>query len=607
MDARLFLDGFFPIVDYGSRQPFYVFMLALFLRLFGTSLVIGRLVPLLSGIGVGFMLFLLGRRLFNPTVGLIAALIYMFLPLTIIWSVIVKTEPLTILLACISVYFVSQAIDGSLRKQAWLILAGIFAATAFYVRQPALYLPLAVVIFLFVIKNATLQETSRRLLFFALGYLAVCAGMASVFLSKMTWQQVFFSQIDPLNLIWNRLAHLFGVIPLQYKVVDTSGFRILDQDMSYTMEAWRQSISFSLFIIVGAVYGIVKQGFTGKALSDDKTRAVTLLFLWAASVLMLYLFQTANRGFYTQYFTEALPPLILIASFSLYKIFHKIKFPVILFVALVFAAYYFLFLLQRVVWWIFPGTAVYLAIAIFLAVLISLYALADHVKIEQVLLSLLFLIVPVPIIFILFRLLKIEVILALVGTLVLLFGLARVLQKFKIRVGSLASSVVILTSVFISALDSGRIISPQYEAVWSQHTLAKVSRTLQQEGEASDEVLSGGTIWTFEAGMVPFLNVSHPTEFFKKKNAEFESEFHEHPPRFIIKDGYTHRKFARYWTFLQEELKTHYEEIESVEGSRYPVRIYKLIENPFFRKTFIAQRVLNSQTDGRINEVTIGL
>jgi hypothetical protein len=37
MDGRLALDGLVPKVDYGSRQPFYVSVIAIVLKLFGIS------------------------------------------------------------------------------------------------------------------------------------------------------------------------------------------------------------------------------------------------------------------------------------------------------------------------------------------------------------------------------------------------------------------------------------------------------------------------------------------------------------------------------------------------------------------------------------------
>ena len=58
LDARLLLEGQMPVTDFGSRQPLYVLIIALFLKLFGLSHWAGRLMPLLSSLGVGWLLYI---------------------------------------------------------------------------------------------------------------------------------------------------------------------------------------------------------------------------------------------------------------------------------------------------------------------------------------------------------------------------------------------------------------------------------------------------------------------------------------------------------------------------------------------------------------------
>jgi hypothetical protein len=127
-----------------------------------------------------------------------------------------------------------------------------------------------------------------------------------------------------------------------------------------------------------------------------------------------------------------------------------------------------------------------------------------------------------------------------------------------------------------SAVYSGSIIGPRYEAVWSPQTLKQSVRFLQTHGIPSDKVISGAMIWTFEAGLTPFLNVPHPTELLMKRLQDFESLFKADPPQFIIIDGYTQRKFAKYWEFITEQIQVMYEKAEVISGSKYPVEIYQL-------------------------------
>ena len=45
MDGRFILQGLTPYVDYNARMPFYIYLIALFLKLFGLGFSAGRLLP----------------------------------------------------------------------------------------------------------------------------------------------------------------------------------------------------------------------------------------------------------------------------------------------------------------------------------------------------------------------------------------------------------------------------------------------------------------------------------------------------------------------------------------------------------------------------------
>ena len=109
------------------------------------------------------------------------------------------------------------------------------------------------------------------------GYLSVTAMTFLTYLRHMSMQDILFSQLNPLNLIWNRLMHLFGWLPEEYSIVDNAGFRVLDQDMTYTLNSWYHAVVFSLFVLIGA--GVV---LVGKRLEKGsrQNRAKLLLVCW---------------------------------------------------------------------------------------------------------------------------------------------------------------------------------------------------------------------------------------------------------------------------------------------------------------------------------------
>lgn len=593
MDAKLFLEGLMPVVDYGSRQPFYVFMLSVFLKIFGMSYLAGRLMPVMASLGIGWMLYLIGRRMFDSTVALISAAIYLFLPLTIIWAPVVKTEPLAVFLVCIAVYFLVLSLDSGIQRSTWMIPSGIFAALAFYVRQPTLYLPLAIVTFILFLRNVRVTELLQRIFFFLMGYLSVTIGIIAIFLNKMSLRQVLFSQLNPLNLIWNRVLHIFNLVPAEYRIVDSSGFRILDQDAAYTLAAWHQSIFFCLFILVAALLAVLflaRKGLDKEGEQKSRWRT-SLLLLWFGYVVLLYVYQSANRGFYTQYFTEALPPLILLAAVFMKNAFSRFKTkPVILFFSLS-GSFYALFLAQRMFWQFYPGIGGYLVAFTFITALIIALKMSPFANRRQIMLVTILTTLVGSTMFYLLKIIGIGDVFAVAAAFVLLYPVAEFFFKKWEQEGENAAEMaagafVLLIAFWISAAFSGRMISPGYEAIWPRKVVKQVTAILKHEAEGSGEVLSGGTIWTFEAGLTPFLNVSHPTEFFKKNKADFVLDFKENMPTFVILDGYTHRKFARYWTFVQDELVKDYELIATVPHPKSPVKIYKLARFPLYKKSF---------------------
>ena len=147
----------------------------------------------------------------------------------------------------------------------------------------------------------------------------------------------------------------------------------------------------------------------------------------------------------------------------------------------------------------------------------------------------------------------------------------------------------LITGFFFAAFQSGLIVGPRYEAVWANSTLSKVVDYLDKHCEKNDDILSGGMIWTFESGLRPYLNVSHPTEFLKHRYADFEETVRANPPQFIILDGYTHRKFARYWSFLKEFMEIQYIRVARFDGSKYPVDIFQIMPRVRGDSAFIAE------------------
>ncbi|MDZ7369785.1 MAG: glycosyltransferase family 39 protein [candidate division KSB1 bacterium] len=561
LDAHLLLQGLWPVADFSSRQPFYVALLALFVGIGGRHFWIGRLLPMFSSLATAAVLYFFCKMLFDKRTGKIAAVLWLFLPLNLIWATVVKTEPLTILLGLVSMYLLAKNLKEG--RPALLVISGAAAALAFYVRQPALYLPLSAAIFLFFnpkpLKNVAL---------YAAGYLAVVAAVFAVFSLRMTPVEILFSQLNPTTLILSRLFHLLGKAPEALRIADEGGFRILSQSPDETLLAWRHALSFSALVLLPAMGVLIRPSFRRSPIN-------VRLFcgIWMGVVTALYLFQSAHRGYYSQYFTEALPPLVILTARAfndngLWKLgsFKKLMgIAVAVFMLLAVGAkicsLYSLNLIKS-----------YLIIAVVLAAIVFYFVRHHRIYSGS------------------FK--KTTAVYGLILLILLLEAAGREMQwnseSFMIYIFNMVFIFALilianeapllnlsLFGFFLTAITSGMVLGPRYESVWSPQTLKECTAVLRREGSKDDQVLSGAGIWTFEAGLRPFLNSPHPTEFQLKKRADFERIFLAKPPAFIVVDGYTERKFNRYWDFLQERMAIDYERVAGFTDSKYPVQVYR--------------------------------
>ncbi|MEW5994552.1 MAG: glycosyltransferase family 39 protein, partial [Candidatus Zixiibacteriota bacterium] len=117
------------------RAPFYVWCLGLLYALFGASLWVARVFGLLVGLASILMTYLIGRKLFSPTVGLLAALLHSLFPVMIYFESELLLDPTFTLLLQLSVFqFLiwreKKTISSALRLGLLLGLACITRPTA---------------------------------------------------------------------------------------------------------------------------------------------------------------------------------------------------------------------------------------------------------------------------------------------------------------------------------------------------------------------------------------------------------------------------------------------------------------------------------------------
>lgn len=110
--------------------PLYISVLNIWVHLFGTSEIMTRLLSLIFGVASIYVIFLLGRKLFNEDVGIYSSILLAFSALAIYYSQETRPYSLFVLLVMVSFYFFIDLLEKDSRKNKLLYF--IFTLLMFY-------------------------------------------------------------------------------------------------------------------------------------------------------------------------------------------------------------------------------------------------------------------------------------------------------------------------------------------------------------------------------------------------------------------------------------------------------------------------------------------
>jgi 4-amino-4-deoxy-L-arabinose transferase-like glycosyltransferase len=319
-DAKFILDGKVPFVDYISRMPVYVYILAAFLKVFGCSYMAGRLLPLFSNIGIGILVFLIGNKLFNnKKIALLASAIYLFSPLSILWSVVVKTELPETLFVCIGMFLLLSYIKSEKEKYSIIFFSGVFFALAYYVRKSAIAILLAsflIVIYFYKDDIIKLFKTYSVML---LGYLSVVFIIILYFSSFMGFTATWQSALNPIEIVIDPILKITGMLS---ETTNSGSLGSVHQPYTQTISNWKSVLKLNSFLVIGVFlfFLILLHNFMGKkynSMCEEKQTSFIFLSLWVITIFIFYIYYSIRTSFYTPYFGEVLPPLVLILAYGI--------------------------------------------------------------------------------------------------------------------------------------------------------------------------------------------------------------------------------------------------------------------------------------------------
>lgn len=612
MDGLLVLEGFVPVADYASRQVFYTYMLAGVMRVVGVSYEAARFYPVVATVSIGVLVYLIARRLFDRRVSLLSAAIYLFLPFTIVFGTQVKTEPLTIVLSCLGVYTLLRGLDGKGGLVPFLV-TGVFLGLAYYSRQSALALLLSALVIIVLLVHGWALKL-RACAGVMGGFAVVCAALMISFTTVMPASRVFASSaLNPAAFVVRVAQPIVRTSPdvsgvgaegaafdraagaQQAGTTDDAGEVQLRQERSY--QPWRVTIqnvtntaNLNAFLLVSLFLSPFflrrrRGGSTDRAGEGEGTRAGKVLYTWFGALLAAYTFYALVRGFFPAYFGEFLPPLSILAAVVGFDAVTRLRDGRAPEVSdlLIFAAVALGFVLLHAT--IDPlainRPLYYVAVP---ALLAPIY-LGGRLDARYFAALAVLAAAATGTVFVAGAVGGMVKLLLYVALLIFVFGVLFAAfrqdpRRDPARAGAFFAYSVLLGTFTLWLGSTQTQISRTFGGIWSPETVSEVATYLEQNTDPGDEVISGAVIWELQARRRPFLLLSHPLGFRAGMETgelrAVEARLRDTPPPVIIMDGYTEQTYQRNVPIFEDVLADHYRLERVVEGSFYPVSIYRL-------------------------------
>ena len=594
MDAALALDGYIPLVDYMSRQPVYVYVVAGFLKVFGTTYAAGRLYGVTFSICSGLLLYLLARSLFDRGTAMLATALYWMLPLEMLQSAVAKTESLTVFLTCLSLYL-SVRFSRSGRKS-WLLGAGAVGAMAFYVRQSSLVIPPIVLMILLAHHGWRVREAAKHFGVFLAGYLAVVALLLAYYSRHMNSILLLENgNVSPVGMAIEMIGKLLGWHGGPARAL--TGFEPVnsldDPFLALYHSSLVDAVSLHSFLLVGLCLSLAALAYSApmrKQWGENSRGAVAsvLLFSWVVLLLLAYAAHYRTDGFFIDYSREFLPPLAIICAAWLrhsVQAFENQR---------TIATFVFWALCLGAVWFAVQSRFPIVGIGYLSSLAIAVFALGSFVN-DFTSPARRVLFVSVLVMFVGVVLVSrqdplkpfLSGFIPSVVTVVILYWLTWVLSERSARpslprYALFVANSILMASFVVSISYSAQALGLRYDSAWSPETLKQVAGYLREHTQSGEEVMSGAVIWEFEAARRPFQLISHPLLFVRGISVEgqraMKAAFDANPPKVIILDGLTEMTYLRNLSWLPERLGVKYRLQLEAKPEVFPVKVYQLIE-----------------------------
>lgn len=252
--ARFISQGYFPYQDFMlDHPPFYYLVLAGVYKVFGYSFFYGRYLAVALSLACIILIFLVGKKLYHPTAGIIAAALFAVSPEMVFFGRRTTPDILGIFLLLLAVYFAVDFINS--KREYKLLLCGLALGLAVAIKY--VFVPAAVAIILAIIWLSVGESWWRSIKSLGRPTLwAICFCCAAIFYSLLLllkWSlklDISVPFIDPMY--WSvedvAVAVLVFLLPLVIAIV------MLEKNLPigrWSRELWKLRYNRGIWLLLG--------------------------------------------------------------------------------------------------------------------------------------------------------------------------------------------------------------------------------------------------------------------------------------------------------------------------------------------------------------------
>lgn len=275
-----------------SKPPLIYYINALISLIFGSNLLVLRLIfAVVSGV-TGVFVFLITKKIYGASIGIISACLFIVFSSSPLWGYHSPTNIYSSLMESIAVYLLITAFFLKEREATYTIIAGVFVALSVLIRQTSILLFIAAVVWYLVRfswhkrfqVSETLKHTLRRVFLIILGGSVAFLPTILYFIGASGFgEMIYWVLMEPIP---GMAQHTPWTLWLK---------------AGWFMAAVLATLPLLLLAI------IVAKNELGR-----KAEGTLLIFLWLALPPLLFLLFTIPG--YVHYYYQILPPLCVVAG-----------------------------------------------------------------------------------------------------------------------------------------------------------------------------------------------------------------------------------------------------------------------------------------------------